>query len=310
MSGIFHIHQVNGIQVNENLSRDELIKFFDENLRIHEDPALDESCLGFRLLKDIHFPPYIFKDDEYRNIADNLIVIEYFWRKKSKKETFKVRNNEIHSNQISVLEDNRDYIFIIFPKLIIFKGAEEAYKAVWDDFFKIIRPIVHLNRNYAFKNEFYLKLLERLTLNNKILDTNFRINNILDLNLEGSKGVTEESVEIRKLYSISDSVVTLISLLIDHKIRSGNFDFCLKDFYFTMELKHAGEIIIKQQRGEFKNLPHNQRAFHGCYIIYRFLLFVDQWETLDEINKNMTPELRNKIKMYLEDNNIFPGIDD
>ena len=95
------------------------------------------------------------------------------------------------------------------------------------------------------------------------------LNIFLDLSFEGFREVVEESVEIRKLYSISNSLVALISLLIKHGIKSGNFDFRLKDFYFTMELKHSGEIIIKKQRGEFKNLPNNQRAFHGCYISYR-----------------------------------------
>jgi len=311
MSGLFHVHQVFRIKVDNQLIRQDLIEYFNENLMINDINNLDEQVIGFRVLKNIQFPPYIANDDEYKKIASNLIVIEYFWRKRLHKKVFSVNNNQIQDEQqIDVLEDNRDYIFIILPDLLIFKGAEEAYEAVWENFFEIIIPVIQIIRNYSFKNDFFLKLIEILSHNGKELDKNFKIDNVLDLNFEGFRDFIEVSIDIRHLYKISKSIIALIALLIKYRIKSGNFDFCLKDLYFTMELKNSGDIIIKQQRGDFRDMPHNQRAFHGCYIIYRFIKFYDKWELLKDTEMDINPEFRKFIIRSLEDNNIFPGIED
>lgn len=311
MSGLFYIHQVLRIKVDNQLKKQDLIEYLSENLTINDISNLDEQVFGFRVLKNIHFPPYISTDNEYNRIANDLIVIEYFWRKKSQKKVFNIENNQIQDEQqIDVLEDNRDYIFIIFPNLLIFKGAEEAYEAVWDNFFEIIKPVIQIIRNYAFNNEFFLKLMEILSLTSKEIDNNFRLDHVLDLNFEGFRDFLEVNIEIRHLYKISKSVIALIALLIKFKIKSGNFDFCLKDLYFTMELKNTGAMIIKQQRGDFKDMPHNQRAFHGCYIVCRFIKFYDKWELLRDTEMVINPEFRKSIIRSLEDNNIFPGIED
>ena len=305
MSGIFHIHQVLGIKIIGQLNKQTLITYFEENLKIKEEPELESQVIGFRIINNVQFPPYIWNDKDYKNIADNLIIIEYFWRKESKKKVFKIQNNEIQAErEIDVLEDNRDYIFLILPNLLIFKGAEEAYNAVWEDFFEIIKPIIQFQRNYSFENAFYLKFLEKLSLHDTQLDKDFTIDHVLDLTFEGFKDFLEEIIDIRHLYQISNSIITLMALLTELKIKSGNFDFCLKKIYFTMELKNSGELIIKQQRGDFKDMLHNQRAFHGCYIIHRFIMFYNQWEAMRDTEMTVNPEFKKLIISSLEDNNL------
>ncbi|MBA7652400.1 hypothetical protein ES703_60234 [subsurface metagenome] len=136
MSGIFHIHQVLGIKLVGELSKQDLIRYFEENLKIRNINDLESQCIGFRIVNNIPFPPYIWKDEDYKILVNNLVVIEYFWRKESKKRVFNIQDNQIQDErEVDVLEDNRDYIFLILPDLLIFKGAEEAYRAVWEDFF-------------------------------------------------------------------------------------------------------------------------------------------------------------------------------
>lgn len=90
MSGIFHIHQVLGIKLIGELSKQDLIRHFEENLKIRDLDDLESQRIGFRIVNNIQFPPYIWNDEDYKIIANNLIVIEYFWRKESKKKMFNI----------------------------------------------------------------------------------------------------------------------------------------------------------------------------------------------------------------------------
>lgn len=305
MKDQFYLFRVYKINPLINIQLEQLIDFLADNLKISNSKDTEEACMGFRLIDNVLFPKYILEDLEYKEFSQNLIIIEYFWRKFTYKKVLNYQNLTFKPKKEKIISDIlRGYIFIIFPDILIFKGSEEASKAVWDDFLILIAQIINIQDYYIIDHEFLLKLLEKLSMRRNMLEDDFSVKFIVDLSFEREKKYMSESSVVKRSYLVLKSNPVLIAFLECNHPKNCIFDFSLKSIYITVEININGPLTIKQQKGHFINFTHNERAFHGCFIIYRLIKFYEKWKLLNPRDRYITIQFIKSIIDYLKKQGI------
>ncbi|MFX1451851.1 MAG: hypothetical protein ACFFCM_13465 [Promethearchaeota archaeon] len=305
MRGNFYVFKVSKLRQEINVDFKDFIRSLEECLNNFDGSDPESNVMDFRIIKNVEFPKSIKNDEIYKHFSERLIIIEFKRRKFSYRREFYEENSKIKEKNTKYISNYvYGYIFIVFPNLLIFKGSKDTYNAVWNDFYHITRGIIRIDMDYTFTDEFFLKLCERIEFKNKFLDNDFKINFVRDLSIEGINHFLRERIDASHLYMVLKSNQILMSILEKKKIKACIFELCLRNFYFTIEFNYQGSIILMQQRGHFVNLTQNERAFHGCYIIYRLVKYYDEWELLDPRSKYITMKFIKWMLDYLKSQEV------
>jgi len=297
MLGTFLVHKVIRLLKSRIYDLSELISFLEKNQRFEHANEEEKQFLGYRLVDDIKFPKEIELDEDYKIIANNIITIEYFWRKQIKRNVMRFNKDGFQSENEEIFDTNhRDYIFIIYPDLLIFKGSEESYDIVWESFFRILKRKFSDFEPMSFSKYFLTYLFYKITLRQTNIDKDFYINYIQDVFFHGRDKFVEEFIDIRNLYIPSKSLILYHCLVEGKKLKRTSIDFKLKEKYITAELRDSGALLVRQNRGSFIEWSYNERAFHGCYFIYRLISFLNILQNQDKRNiQDLTEDLINYL---------------
>ena len=289
MKGRFFLFSLSKIKVKKNTQKSDLVDYLDQNLDIFKEGTPSKPGMGFRVIKEIDFPANIMENDEYRKFSERIIVIEYIQEYYTSKKQLDRTSLKIKSIGRKILTNyKKNYIFIIFPSLLIFKGGKESYFAIWDEFYLVAKKLLSIQRQYRFSEEFFLKILEKFWFKQNKIEEDFKIDFFRDLSTEGEKDFMGQMIDVRHSVDITRSLPILISFLGRKKPKKGLFDFHLKDNYYSIEINKNGSLVPRQQLGIFKNISQNERAFFGCYVVYRIIKFYEKWELLENTEKFIT----------------------
>jgi len=196
----------------------ELVDFLKENQGFEAVNDKETQFLGYRILDNLKIPKDIEMDEEYNNVANNLITLEYVYRKQIKRSVIKFDRDDFESEKEEKIDTNhRDYIFMIFPDLLIFKGSDDAFKIIWEDIYKILKRKFS-NFEALQLSKYNLTFLFSKIFSRKIsIDTDFYVDFIQDISFSDQKGSTKEFIDIRGLYNPSNSLI-LYHYLVERKI--------------------------------------------------------------------------------------------
>ena len=307
MKGLFKIYQTSKIKLEVNLTIEELKDFLNNNLTSLRSGTPNSPGVGFRLIRNIRFHRDILEVEDFRNFSERLIIIEY---ELEDYRTRKLINND--GNIINFREDSillrhiRGYIFIIFPDLLIFKGIQEAFEKIWPKFHQIIKDQITIKRDFSFDYEFLLKLIERRWFKRTIIEADYKIVYLRELMIKGDKMNDRSHITMKHPAFILESPFILIAILSGKKPDTCVFDFQIRNQFFTIELKRSGSISFRQEMGDFKKFDDNERAFFGCYLVYRTIEYYEFWETLENKKRLITLEFIKTVRDFCKSQS-FPA---
>lgn len=301
MAGTFLVHKVIRLLKSRINDLPELFNFLEENKRFEPVNGEEKQFLGYRVRDNINFPKEIQLDGNYISIAKNFIILEYFWRKKIRRNVLGLNEDGSQKvNEETIDTSYHDYIFIIYPDILIFKGSEESFEIVWKSFFSILKRIFLDYISLSFSGNFLTYLFHKITSRQTKIDTDFYVNYLQDVQFYGRDKMVEEFIDIRNIYLPLKSNTLFLCLLERKKLKRTSIDFILKGKYITAELRDSGAFIIRQNRGNFMDWSFNERAFHGSYFIYHLLKVFKEFQNNNSHDKNyiqdITEDLVNRFR--------------
>lgn len=310
MKGRFYVFTVLKINVKRNLSKDELINYFENNLDMFRDGTPSKPGMGFKVIKDTKYPENILNDEEIRDFSHKLLIIEYIQEIYSYQKILDKISRKLKRSKNKILFGyKKDYIFIKYPELLMFKGGKESYHLIWENFYNVANKVMEIVKEIKFSEEFFLKLLEKFWFKQNQIEENFTIDFFRDLSTEGEIDYMGKLVDVRQSYDITRSLPILISFLGKKKPRRGLFDFTLKSKAYSIEIYKDGTISPRQQLGIFKDITQNERALFGCYAIYKIVKYYEKWESLGKKEKYITIDFIKSLIDFCKEQgyNVFEG---
>jgi hypothetical protein len=300
MHGFFKIIKVRKVKVKDDLDLAIFIDILKDKFQTHNQDS--KNKINFKLVEDVQYPPEITKKKRYSSFAENIIIVEYSLEIIPEEKLYEKINGEY----VKITEIIKDYIFIIYPDLIAFKGNKQNFSKVWKDFNVLLKDKVIVIKDYSFNVEFFMYLLEKAMFNKPLINDNFKIIFVEDLLFDGRENSVREILEAKDLIYIILSRYVIMKLLGNNKPIECIFYIILSDWKYSIKIDRIGKIEFFQNKTDFKKSSHNLRAFLGCYFIEHLISLYDFWINLNSMDKYISINFITNLKRHLK---IEEGID-
>ncbi len=300
MHGYFKIIKVRKVKVKDDLDLVPFIDVLKDKFQTHNQNS--KSKIKFKLVENVQYPLEITKNNGYSPFAENIIIVKYTLEIIPEDTYYEKINGEY----VKITEIIKDYIFIIYPELIAFKGNKQHFSKVWKDFNVLLKDKVIVIKDYSFNVEFFMYLLEKAMFNKPLIRDDFKIIFIEDLLFDGRENSVREILEAKHLIYIIFSRYVIMKLLENNKPIECIFYFILSDWKYSIKIDRIGKIEFFQNKTDFRNASHNLRTFLGCYFIEHLISLYDFWINLNSMDKYISINFITNLIRHLK---IEEGID-
>ncbi|MBD3337542.1 MAG: hypothetical protein GF353_00445, partial [Candidatus Lokiarchaeota archaeon] len=249
MQGLFKIINIRKFTPKNSAKKEDFIRFLkDEFENYNRNP---DKTFNFEIVKDISYPPEISTNETYSKFAENIIIIQYSGEVLYEKIYAKINDEFVELPEESRVEQIKDYIFIIYPNLILFKGTKDGFKQVWSEFEKTIKVKITNVKDYWFDLEYFIYLMQKIMFSEP-LDNNFKIIFLEDILFDTKNESVREILNAEGLMHVLGSKYVNLKLLENNKPKECIFYYKLDKWDFSVKLTKTGEVDFFQNNGSFK----------------------------------------------------------
>jgi len=295
MQGLFRIVNIRRFRPRNVQNQ---IKFVRElDLRLDKYNNNPKTNLNFEIIENVQYPVENRLDKTL--FANNIITIQYQGEELYEDLYTKINGEFVKLPGKRRLDKIKDYIFIIYPDLIFFKGSKEGFGRVWREFNKLIQDIINVTKDYSFDVEYFMFLMQKIMFNDS-LNNQIEIIFLEDILFDGKEETAREILKTKGLMNVLSSKYVNLKLLNNNKPKECIFTFVLNNWTYSVKIAKDGSLDFFQNTGSFKKAFHNLRAFMGCYFVKNLIDHYDFWSSLDNCDKYIKIDFIKKITRHMK----------